>query len=132
MSSTTTARPLRILVAEDDSATRDLAVRVLEKEGLDVHSTGDGMDALFKIARDPSIALLVTDIFLPGLDGWALARKAKCLRPELRVVYMSAFPTAVPAPGQSTGLGPLLPKPWQPTQLSNCVRRLTRRGAAAP
>jgi CheY-like chemotaxis protein len=131
MPSATTTRQFRILVVEDDTATRDLAISVLAKDGLDVHGAGDGMDALFEIARDPSIALLVTDIVMPGLDGWDLARRAKCLRPELRVVYMSAFPAAGPGAGESTGLGPLLPKPWQPTQLRNCVRRLARRGAAA-
>ena len=119
--------PPRILIAEDHEGSRDFACAVLSEAGFDVVGAGDGEEALFAIAADPSIGLLVTDIMMPGtLDGWALARKAKALRPALRVVYMTAVAAMVPADQDGPGYGPLLPKPWTPEQLLGWVRRSLR------
>lgn len=116
--------PVRILVAEDHEGWRDLACAVLREAGFDVVGAANGQDALAAIAADPAIGLLVTDIMMPGkLDGWSLARSAKSLRLDLRIVYMTAVGSVIPTHEDGPGFGPLLPKPWTPEQLLDRVKR---------
>jgi len=82
----------RILLAEDDAATRDLVQRALGHEGHEVTVTQDGGEALEKLQAAPTrFDVLVTDVQMPGLDGIALVEKGFALNPKLRVVLMSGF-----------------------------------------
>jgi two-component system cell cycle response regulator CpdR len=82
----------RILLAEDDAATRDMAQRALALDGHEVTVTQDGAEALEKLQAAPGrIDLLITDVQMPGLDGVALVEKALAAAPKLRVVLMSGF-----------------------------------------
>ena len=82
----------RILLAEDDAATRDLVQRALGLEGHEMIVTQDGLEALEKLQAAPArIDLLITDVQMPGLDGVALAEKALGINPKLRIVLMSGF-----------------------------------------
>jgi DNA-binding NtrC family response regulator len=120
-----TSRRVHILVAEDHEGYREFACHVLRQSGFEVTQADNGKDALFAIAADPSIDLLVTDIVMPGpFDGWSLAARAKSLRPQLRVIYMTGVETALPQAGADPGYGPLLPKPWTAQQLLSHVGRV--------
>jgi two-component system cell cycle sensor histidine kinase/response regulator CckA len=89
-----------------------------------VLACASGEEGLLAIARDPNIDLLITDIMMPGrLNGWRLAESSKALRASIRIMYLTAFPSVIPRPGQSPGLGPLLPKPCTPQQLIVGVQR---------
>ena len=82
----------RILLAEDDAATRDLVQRALGAEGHEVVVTQDGTEALEKLQAAPTrFDVLVTDVQMPGLDGVALVEKAVAANPKLRIVMMSGF-----------------------------------------
>ena len=82
----------RILLAEDDAATRDLVQRALGLEGHEVVVTQDGVEALEKLQAAPTrFDVLVTDVQMPGLDGVALVEKGLAVAPNLRVVLMSGF-----------------------------------------
>jgi len=77
-----------ILIAEDEPLVLALAVAEFEDAGFRVLSASDGRSALETLERNADIALLFTDIRMPGqFDGWALARAARQLRPEIAVVY---------------------------------------------
>jgi len=90
-----------------------------------VLACASGEEALLTIARDPTIGLLITDIMMPGrVDGWRLAESSKALRRGLKVIYITAVPSVIPRPGQGPGLGPLVPKPCTPEQLTLSVRRV--------
>jgi DNA-binding response OmpR family regulator len=80
----------RILVAEDDNAVREFVRRALSREGYEVVSVPDGVAALDALAAG-EFDLLLTDVVMPGLDGIALALKAKKDRPEMRILLMSGF-----------------------------------------
>lgn len=115
----------RILVVDDEELVRNLAADVLSESGYDVVSVADGDLALVAIARDSSISVLITDIKMPGtLDGWALARTAKSMRPDLRVIYMTGYAKQLPE-GCGPGYGPVLSKPWRLCDLLACVRGAT-------
>lgn len=109
-------------MVDDHEGTREMVSAVLESAGFAVLTRASGEEGLLEIARDPSIALLITDIVMPGrLNGWRLAETGKALRDGLRIIYITAAPHAVPASGP--GLGPLVPKPCVPDQLVASVER---------
>ena len=83
---------VRILLAEDEAATRDLVRRALEAEGHSVDVMESGGDALEFMGRAPAqFQLLVSDVNMPGMDGFELAAKARALNPKLAVVLMSGL-----------------------------------------
>jgi two-component system, cell cycle response regulator CpdR len=81
----------RILLAEDDAATRDLVQRALALDGHHVIVTQDGAEALEKLRAGGGIELLISDVQMPGVDGIELVEKALAGNPKLRVVLMSGF-----------------------------------------
>jgi CheY-like chemotaxis protein len=108
-----------VLVVDDDSDVRDLAVEILADSGYRVLAAGNGSDALRVLAGEPAIDLLFTDIVMPGLDGIALARQAVALRPELKVIYASGYAAC----GLLDAAEPLLAKPYRPAQLAAEIGR---------
>src|SRR5262245_14090755 len=82
----------RILLAEDDAATRDMAQRALAMDGHEVTVTKDGAEALEKLQAAPGrVELLITDVQMPALDGVALVEKSLDINPKLRIILMSGF-----------------------------------------
>ena len=63
----------KILVAEDDAELRQLFCRVLTRHGFQPIGAADGVEALQVLERD-YIDLIVSDIMMPRLDGYALVR----------------------------------------------------------
>ena len=112
-----------ILVVDDDPAVLDVAAMMIEDLGFDVLRAGDGAEALRLLEANSSIMLLVTDIVMPGMDGWALGRAAKQLYPDLKVLYVSGFIKNWDSlPAQE--YGPILPKPWRSQQFYEAVSRV--------
>jgi DNA-binding response OmpR family regulator len=77
---------------EDEQAVRMVAARVLRRKGFNVLEAIDGRDAL-AVAGDHlgSIALLITDLIMPSLDGPQLAVTLGQTRPTMRVLFMSGY-----------------------------------------
>jgi CheY-like chemotaxis protein len=117
------ARPT-ILVVDDDGQVLEGTREIVSALGYEVIAARSGAEALSIIRNDATIDLLFTDISMPGMDGWELARRSKQLRPELKVLYTTGFSFA-PVPETATlGYGPLLPKPWRPAQLHRLLQTL--------
>jgi DNA-binding response OmpR family regulator len=70
-----------VLVADDDAWILRMVTTVLEKRGYSVETANDGEEAL-RCALAHSPDLLITDIVMPQMDGWALVRNLRA-RPEL-------------------------------------------------
>jgi len=86
----TDAERIRVLFVEDEFFIREWIAQSLSEQGFAVDSVTNAVDALLRIARAP-IDVLLTDINLPGgMDGTALARRARELQPNLAVIYASA------------------------------------------
>jgi len=81
-----------VLLAEDDAMVREVVAQALEKKGYRVLRASDGPMAL-DLARGHSarIALLATDLVMPGMTGRELALALLAERPDLRVIYMSGY-----------------------------------------
>src|SRR5512143_2740442 len=82
----------RILVVDDDAWIRRMVTTVLEKRGYEVVVARDGEDGLAKAQASPP-DLIITDVMMPRLDGWALVKQLRS-RPELAlvpVVFLTAL-----------------------------------------
>lgn len=116
----------RILLADDDQATRDLVKRALESDGHVVDLTQDGVEALETLTSGAAtFDVLVSDVHMPGLDGIALARHAIDAKPGLKLLLMSGFAEELERAQalKSTGLGVIM-KPFTLEQIRAAVRKL--------
>ena len=83
------ARPV-VLVVEDEPLTRMDACLSLQDAGFEVLDAPDAESALVLVRERSDIAVMVTDVQMPGLmDGLMLARVVRTLRPQLRIVVTS-------------------------------------------
>lgn len=85
------AGPVPILVAEDEAMLRTIAVEMLEEAGFLVFEAGDGVEALELLKANPQIRLLVSDVKMPRMDGYALVEAGYALRPGLKVLLMTGY-----------------------------------------
>jgi CheY-like chemotaxis protein len=77
-----------ILLVDDESELREVVVAILEEPGHAVLAASDGYEALRVLVERP-VDLLITDLKMPGISGFELARQAKLMRPRLHVIYIS-------------------------------------------
>ena len=82
---------LTILVVDDDAAVRMLSGEILRDLGYGVLEAEDGKAALKILNSNAAIALLLTDVGLPGLNGRQIADAARNLRPALKVLFMTGY-----------------------------------------
>jgi CheY-like chemotaxis protein len=80
-----------ILVAEDEAMLRVIAVEMLEDAGFKVFEAGDGVEALELLKANPEILLLVSDVKMPRMDGYALVEAGLEVRPDLKVLLMTGY-----------------------------------------
>jgi CheY-like chemotaxis protein len=110
----------RILVIEDDEAFRYVVTRCLTDAGFAVEDAADYRGALDIIDDGKPLDLMLTDLMMPGVNGFALARMARMRRLDLKIMHMTSF-DEVPA---NEAMGPLLHKPLEPEVIVSEVRRL--------
>ena len=85
-----------VLVVEDAEAMRAVTVEALRGFGYVPLEAATAAQALEQLARHPEIAVVVSDVALPGgASGFDLSREAKRLRPDLRFLFVSGFPDAI-------------------------------------
>ncbi|MFO1247032.1 MAG: response regulator [Alphaproteobacteria bacterium] len=85
-----------ILIAEDEAMLRIIAVEMLEDAGFQVFEAGDGAEALDILKANPQIHLLVSDIKMPRMDGYALVEAGLQLRPDLKILLMTGYTQSPP------------------------------------
>jgi two-component system, cell cycle sensor histidine kinase and response regulator CckA len=114
-----------ILLVEDEDAVRELAREVLQAGGYTVLEARHGHQAL-EIAETHrgSIALLLTDVVMPGMDGPGLARRLTAIRPGVRLLYVSGYADRVAESGDGLPAAALLHKPFFPATLAGKVREV--------
>jgi CheY-like chemotaxis protein len=107
----------RILVVDDDDSFRYATVRMLADAGFETADAPDYRAAL-DILEDPKpLAVLLIDLVIPGVNGFALARMARMRRLDLKVLYLTAYD--VPS---HEAIGKILRKPITPDELTAEVR----------
>jgi CheY-like chemotaxis protein len=114
----------------DDDGIRVLLEELLLDRGYNVVTAPNGAEGLDRIQREPRLSLLITDIRMPGIDGWELARRARKMRADLKVLYITGYP-GEQHPGDAPP-GPLLRKPWRAGEFYNHIEQLIGSGDARP
>jgi two-component system capsular synthesis sensor histidine kinase RcsC len=87
--------PRRLLVIDDDASFRDAVGWLLRKLGYTVDVAESGSAGLALLRQQP-VDLVMTDLNMPGLTGWAVARLVKAMRPHLPVVLVTGDACAIP------------------------------------
>jgi CheY-like chemotaxis protein len=115
-----------ILLVDDDADLREVMVAILSESGHTVLTAADGYEAL-RLLVDRSVDLLITDVKMPGITGFELARQAKLMRPHLHVIYLSGAGSPVDR-GPSYGL--VIQKPVRVGELLDLVEGSIGSGVA--
>jgi two-component system cell cycle response regulator CpdR len=110
------ARP--VLVVDDEPLVLAITASMLEDLGCEVVTATNAPEALATLSADPRVEILITDINMPGMDGYELVEKAKRVREELAVILLSGR--------EPDGSGfPLIRKPFSESDLKRTMAQHT-------
>ncbi len=119
-----------ILLVEDEDAVRDFAVRALTMRGYRVLDAAGGEEAL-EIVRDHKgpIDLLISDVVMPSMDGPALVKAVREIKPGLRTIFISGYAEEAfrNSPDKPEDFH-FLPKPFSLKQLTSKVKEVLEEG----
>jgi len=119
-----------VLLAEDDAAISEPLTRALEREGYDVVVRRDGPGTL-QAALSGSVALVLLDLGLPGMDGLEVCRRLRDARSSVPVLVLTARTEEVDfVVGLDAGADDYVSKPFRLAELLARVRALLRRRGA--
>ena len=115
-----------VLVVEDQEEVRALAVTSLRGYGYRVVQASNGLEALEALKKEESaVAVMVTDVVLPGMNGRELADRVRVLRPEIKTIYTSGYTeSAIVERGVLAEGVEFLPKPYSPAALAARIRKV--------
>ena len=109
-----------ILIVDDEVIVRNIVQRILTQAGFAVLAAADGLEALELFETFPdTIDVLLTDIDMPRLDGFQLAKRIRLDKPNVKIVFMSGKLDTV----TGTMLEHFVSKPFGPTALVDAVRK---------
>jgi len=109
-----------ILVVEDDPRVSRSTVGALEELGYRPHPCASGREALEILARDPDIALVVTDVMMPEMTGTELAAEVARRYPAMRILFVTGYVGEAGEAGDLAG-HELLRKPFTVNALAGAV-----------
>jgi CheY-like chemotaxis protein len=124
------AQPIRLLLVEDEFLISEMVAEDLSEQGFSVWAVSNARDALAHLAS-AAVDILFTDVNLPGgMDGMALARRAREMIPDLPVVYasghVSVFGLDACVPGSI-----FIAKPYLPSIVGRILTAAVKAAGAA-
>jgi len=116
----------RVLVVDDDVKTVELVKMYLRRDGYDVLTAFEGIEAL-RLAREVRPDLLVLDLMLPGIDGLTICRTLRA-ESDVPIIMLTARTTEEDRlKGLDLGADDYVTKPFSPKELAARVRAVLRR-----
>ncbi|HUQ80313.1 MAG TPA: PAS domain S-box protein [Gemmatimonadaceae bacterium] len=114
-----------ILLVEDEDEVRAVARRVLVEAGYTVLEAANAAEAIEVFDRSPeAIAMLVSDVVMPGLNGHELSQMLRLRSPRLRTLFVSGYSFDARGDGSNFDDDSFLPKPYDPSELARRVRSI--------
>ena len=123
--------PPYILVADDDPSILYLVADILRDEGYAIELARNGREALEVIERREAPALVILDMRMPVIDGWAFASALRSMQLEVPILVMTAARNAREWAAEIEAVG-YLAKPFDLDDFLREVNRLAPRPGAAP
>ncbi|HEU4435565.1 MAG TPA: response regulator, partial [Pyrinomonadaceae bacterium] len=116
----------RILVVDDEDFVRDLLREILEDEGCDVQLAASGSEAL-AMFQDFRFDAVCTDVGMPGMSGWELAREIRHLNQQIPIAVITGWGEAVGSNEQkAAGVDWIIAKPFTADRVVELVRDIIR------
>ncbi len=118
-----------VLVVDDDQANLESVCRIFQKEGVPTLPAGSGQEAI-ELLRRPEVGVVVTDLMMPGVDGQALLKATRAMRPDVEVVLMTAYATVETAvSAMRDGAYDFITKPLKRHSLVRAVQKAMEKQA---
>ena len=111
-----------ILLVDDEEGYRELISRMLTKAGYEVLQAADGLEALSTLEQS-KIDLVISDILMPNLNGYALVARLRTKWPKMPVILTTGF--LPPAKTMMNGSVDFIPKPIDAEALLGLIQRRT-------
>ena len=113
-----------ILLVEDEAMVRTVAERALARHGYKVLTANNGVEALERLAEaGDEVALLISDVVMPLMDGPTMVREARKTRPDVPILFMSGYAEEQLRKSIDLENVAFLPKPFSVLELAEAVRR---------
>ncbi len=113
----------RLLIVDDDPAVLGFVSTVAQSLQYQVLTSSDGVEALLSFGDGDSINALITDVNMPGVNGFQLAHSLRAKRPDLPVLFISGYFEEMEAPRElidAPGTH-FLAKPFSPQTLGKAL-----------
>ncbi len=116
-----------ILIVDDEKNIRLTLSQSLESLGVETDTADDGKEALAKL-KEKEFGLMLLDIRMPGMDGMEVLRQVRQIRPDIRVIMITAYGT-IESAVEAIKLGAVdfLQKPFEPDEIRELVSRVMNR-----
>jgi len=111
-----------ILLVDDEERYREHIARVLTKAGYEVLEAGDGIEALSLLEKS-QIDLVISDILMPRLNGYALVARLRAKWPTMPVILTTGFLSQDAAKNMMSGSVDFIPKPINVERLLDMIHR---------
>jgi DNA-binding response OmpR family regulator len=116
-----------ILIVDDEKNIRLTLSRTLEVLGVETDSAEDGEQALAKL-KEKEFGLILLDLHMPGVDGMEVLRQVRVIRPDIRVIIITAFGTVeLAVEAMKLGAVDFIQKPCVPEEIRKMVTRVMDR-----
>jgi CheY-like chemotaxis protein len=117
-----------VLLVDDDATILDVIGEALREVGHDVLVCNAGAAAIVAMEEDGKFDVLVTDLGMPGVNGWDVARRARQLDPPLPVIVISGWGAQITQDQlEAAGVKMILPKPFRLEQIRQAISGINPR-----
>ena len=112
-----------IRLVDDEEGCREVLARILTKAGYEVVEAADGIEALTLLEKS-KIDLVLSDILMPALNGYALVARLRAKWPSMPVILTTGFLSQDAAKNMMNGSVEFIPKPIDVAALISMIERL--------
>lgn len=121
---------MKILLVDDDPIVVQSCLRILQSEGIEtqVATTVERGVQLLSEELSPPFELILTDVKMPGQDGFEMIRQARMIQPEIPILMMTGYlTTTTMEKGRRFGADNYIAKPFTPEELVEAVQKTINR-----
>lgn len=113
-----------ILVVDDEPDVLNVTTAMLQSGGYAVIPAQSSDEAIYVLNSGARVDLLISDVIMPHVTGYELARRAKALKPDMKILFTSGYDSAPQNTDEGLPYGKMLWKPFRTSRLLDEVRKL--------